>query len=139
MDDATIQRLEDSFNLVAPRAEQLVDRFYERLFSEHPEVRPMFPDDMKEQKQKLLASLKLVVANLRDTGALVPPLQDMGQRHVKYGAEPAHYRVVRDTLLISMAGVAGQAWNDQLSRDWAGAIDLVARVMLDGAGQRAAA
>ena len=57
MDAARRQRIKDSFNTLAPHGEALVNRFYERLFSEHPAVRPMFPDDMGQQKKHLLASL----------------------------------------------------------------------------------
>ena len=38
MEEARIQRLEQSFNLIAPRGPELVDRFYAHLFSKHPEV-----------------------------------------------------------------------------------------------------
>ena len=59
MDSAMIERLETSFNLLAPRGPELVDRFYAHLFSKHPALRPMFPAEMNEDKNKLLASLVL--------------------------------------------------------------------------------
>ena len=65
MDNAVIERLEASFNLLAPRGEELVERFYANLFAKNPAVRPMFPSDMAEQKKKLLASIVLVIQNLR--------------------------------------------------------------------------
>lgn len=37
-----IELLESSFNLVAPKGEALVNRFYERLFKKYPSVKPMF-------------------------------------------------------------------------------------------------
>lgn len=61
-----IELLEKSFAAVAPRAGELVDAFYRNLFADFPEVRQLFKSaDIKTQKQKLLAALKLVVANLR--------------------------------------------------------------------------
>ncbi len=133
MEQAMIERLESSFKLLAPRGPELVDRFYAHLFSKHPALRPMFPSDMGEQKKKLLASLTLVLENIRNTEELEQPLQDMGLRHVGYGAQPEHYPLVRDTLVSVMAEMAGDAWNDQLTQDWNGALDLVASVMLEGA------
>ena len=117
MEQAMIERLESSFKLLAPRGPELVDRFYAHLFSKHPALRPMFPSDMGEQKRKLLASLVLVIGNIRDAGKLEQPLQDMGARHVGYGTAPEHYPVVRDTLVSVMAEMAGEAWNDQLTQD----------------------
>ncbi len=127
-----IERLETSFNLLAPRGPELMDRFYAHLFSKHPALRPMFPADMAEQKKKLLASLVLVMENIRNAQKLEQPLHDMGQRHVGYGARPEHYPVVRDTLVSVMADMAGEAWDDQLSSDWNQALDFVASVMLEG-------
>ncbi|NOT00997.1 MAG: flavohemoprotein [Phycisphaerales bacterium] len=139
MDERTIERLISSFNLLAPRGQELVDRFYAHLFSEHPEVRAMFPRDMKDQKQKLLGSLVLVVKNLRQAEQLRQPLMDMGQRHAGYGTQAEHYPVVRDTLVGVMAEMAGDAWTDQLDRDWRQAVDFVASVMIEGARTATAA
>ncbi len=139
MEQAMIERLESSFNLLAPRGPELVDRFYAHLFSKHPALRPMFPSDMGEQKKKLLGSLALVIENIRKTEKLEQPLMDMGERHVGYGTEAAHYAVVCDTLVSVMAEMAGEAWNDQLTQDWNGALDFVASVTLDGAKNAAPA
>lgn len=128
-----IERLEQSFDALSGRADELIERFYESLFGKHPQVRSMFPEDMREQKKKLLASLVLVMKNLRTPDKLAAPLREMGQRHVGYGTQPEHYPVVRDTLVGVMADMAGDAWNEQLDQDWRGAIDAVAAIMLEGA------
>ena len=55
--------------MLSGREEELVARFYEKLFSAHPELQPMFArTEPKKQQQNLLAALKLAVANL-DTPA----------------------------------------------------------------------
>ncbi len=133
MDTATIERLKSSFNMLAPRGQELVDRFYAHLFSKNPQVRPMFPKSMADQKQKLLTSLVLVVKNLSAPDRLRGPLMDLGRRHNAYGTLPAHYPIVRDTLVSVMSDMAGEGWNDQLQSDWLGALDFVSAVMLEGA------
>ncbi len=133
MDQQRIERLENSFNLVAPRAQELVDRFYALLFSRYPQVRPMFPDQMGEQKKKLIASLVLVVQNIRTPDKLLDPLTEMGKRHAEYGAVPEHYPIVRDTMLEVLGEIGGDAWTDQLEQDWTAALDLVSTVMIEGA------
>ncbi|MCB9857925.1 MAG: flavohemoprotein [Phycisphaerales bacterium] len=132
MDETTVERLETSFNLLAPRAPELVDRFYAHLFSKNPQVRPLFPAEMSEQKSKLLASIKLVMANVRKPEALHEPLMDMGRRHVYYKTEPAHYPIVRDTLIGVMRDMAGAAWNDGFQRAWTDALNLIAGIMIEG-------
>ena len=56
--------------------------FYERLFDQYPEVKPMFsnPDDMEEQAAKLLKTISVAVESLNDIATLVPILQDLGKK-----------------------------------------------------------
>lgn len=137
MDTAAVARIRSSFNLLAPKGQELIDTFYDMLFTTAPAVRPLFPADMSKQKGHLLAAVGLVVKHADNLDALTEPLMQMGERHVKYGAQPEHYPVVRDTMLAALAKVAGPAWNAQLAADWAAALNAVASVMIQGA-ERAA-
>lgn len=127
-----IQRIEDSFKLLAPRGEELVDRFYANLFARHPAVRPLFPAEMKSQESMLLAALVLAVKSLRDPDNLRAALLGLGARHEEIGMREEHYPVVRDTLVDVMGQMAGDAWTSQLNDDWTAAIDFVASVMIEG-------
>jgi hemoglobin-like flavoprotein len=63
----TLEPLETSFDLVAPRGDELVDTFYARLFAAAPSVQPLFAGtDLPEQKKMLLATLVLLRRSLRD-------------------------------------------------------------------------
>jgi hemoglobin-like flavoprotein len=44
-----LNALETSFDLIAPRGDELMDEFYGRLFATAPSVRPLFPNDMRRQ------------------------------------------------------------------------------------------
>jgi hemoglobin-like flavoprotein len=46
-----VEALETSFDLVAPRGDELMNVFYARLFAAAPTVRPLFPPDMETQKE----------------------------------------------------------------------------------------
>jgi hemoglobin-like flavoprotein len=129
-----LEALETSFDIVAPRGDELVDVFYARLFEAAPAVRPLFAHtDLRRQKAMLLATLVLLRKSLRDLGAIVPKLRELGARHVHYGARPEHYPVVGAVLIASMAEIAGDAWRPEHERAWSGAFDVVAGAMLDGA------
>jgi hemoglobin-like flavoprotein len=135
-----LDALEASFDLVAPRGDELMDTSYRRLFSAAPAVRPLFATtDLRRQKTMLLAALVLLRKSLRDLDAVVPKLRELGARHVAYGAEPAHYPVVGHVLIGSMADVAGDAWRAEYGQAWAAAFDLVDAVMLEGAASAALA
>jgi len=128
-----LKSLEESFDLVAPRGDELMDEFYARLFATAPSVRVLFPRDMTTQKKMLLSALVLLRKSLRNLDEIVPALRTLGARHVAYGAKPEHYPVVGSVLLDSMAAIAGEAWTPAYQRAWAAAFDVVAGTMLAGA------
>ncbi|MCS6328133.1 MAG: PAS domain S-box protein [Nitrospira sp.] len=129
-----IELLESSFKLVAPQGDALVTRFYERLFEKYPAVKPLFKNaSISEQKKKLLASLVLVIQNLRHPEKLTPVLQDMGARHVRYGAKPAYYDAVGENLLAVLGEFAGEAWTPEVSQAWTDAYAAIKTIMLEGA------
>jgi methyl-accepting chemotaxis protein len=129
-----LDALETSFDLVAPRGDDLVDDFYTRLFATAPAVKPLFAaTDLRKQKAMLLAALVLLRKSLRELDAVIPTLRRLGARHVAYGAQPAHYPVVGQVLIASMAEIAGEQWRPEYERAWAKAFDVVAGVMLEGA------
>jgi hemoglobin-like flavoprotein len=129
-----LQSLETSFDLVAPRGDELMDVFYESLFAAAPAVEPLFAGtDLKQQKAMLLSTLVLLRKSLRNLEAIVPKLRELGARHVEYGAQPEHYPVVGSVLIASMAVVAGEEWTMEFERAWSAAFDIVAGAMIEGA------
>ena len=131
-----VPALEKSFNLIAPQAEQLVARFYEELFKRHPDVKPLFKNTTPaKQQQKLLAALKLVMANLNNVDTLAKALTALGERHEKYGAIEAHYGAVATTLMDVMKEFAGRAWTKEVHEAWSHALGTIAEVMLNAYGK----
>jgi methyl-accepting chemotaxis protein len=135
-----LEALEESFDLVAPQGDALMDTFYRRLFEAAPGVRPLFAGtDLRRQKTMLLGALVLLRKSLRDLDAIVPKLRELGARHVAYGARPEHYPVVGEVLIGSMAEIAGEAWRPEYADAWAEAFGLVAGAMIEGAEAKALA
>lgn len=129
-----IDALEASFDQVAARGDELVESFYERLFTVAPGVRQLFAGtDLKRQKGMLLAALVLLRNSLRDLESVTPKLRDLGARHVRYGALPEHYPIVGEALIASMAEIAGEAWTVEYEQAWTEAFVVVSGAMLDGA------
>ncbi len=128
-----VKILEDSFAALAPRGEELVDRFYTELFRRHPEVKPMFANTTIDiQKRKLLESLKLVIDNLNDPEKLSGALQNLGARHQNYGALEGHYDAVAGVLLSVMKEMAGDLWTSEISGAWMAALTDIKEIMLSG-------
>jgi hemoglobin-like flavoprotein len=139
--DSTLQveLLESSFALLAPRADELAERFYTRLFEVAPAARAMFPDDMAGQRRALIGAVGMIVGSLRTPEKLATYLDGLGRRHVDYGAVPAHYEVVGAVLLETMADLAGPAWHAELNDAWATAYGAVSGLMQSAAARDVAA
>jgi hemoglobin-like flavoprotein len=114
-----VETLEESFDLVAPQGDELMKRFYDHLFEVAPSVQPLFAEvDMERQRQALLNMLVVLRESLRDLDDIVPDLEDLGARHVGYGAHPEHYPVVGEVLIGGMAEIAGDAWKPRYTAAW---------------------
>jgi len=132
-----VQTLEESFDLVAPQGDELMRRFYDRLFEVAPSVQPLFADvDMEGQRQALLNMLVVLRESLHDLDDIVPDLEELGARHVEYGAKPEHYPVVGEVLIGTMAEVAGDAWKPNYTPAWQEAFEVVQNVMLSSASAK---
>ena len=131
--------VQDSFAKVRPIASTAADLFYGRLFEIAPQVRPMFPDDMTEQKKKLMAMLGLAVANLHKPDTVVPALQNLGRQHVAFGTQPAHYEPVGAALLWTLEQGLGPDFTPEVHEAWVETYGLVASVMKSAAEEAAAA
>ena len=126
--------LESSFEKVKPQASEFADSFYNNLFTANPEAKPLFANtDMAEQKKKLLASLVLVVENLRKPEALSGALRGLGARHVQYGALPEHYPLVGGALLTTFEQYLKGDWTAEVKQAWVDAYGAITEIMLDGA------
>jgi hypothetical protein len=64
--------VQDSFAKVAPTSEAAAVLFYDRLFDIAPQMKVMFPDDMTEQRRKLMAMLAGVVKGLGNLEQVLP-------------------------------------------------------------------
>lgn len=129
-----VELLEQSFALVAPKADDLVATFYDNLFADYPDSRALFEHtDMPKQKQMLKGGLVMVVENLRKPDVLSNALKGLGARHVKYGALPAHYPLVGNSLIKTLAQYAGEAWTTEVKEAWIGAYGAITELMLEGA------
>lgn len=129
-----IELLEQSFEKVKPQATEFIASFYDNLFTDYPAAKPLFVHtNMSEQGNKLLMSLVLVVENLRKPDVLSNSLKGLGARHVKYGALPAHYPLVGNTLLKTFEQYLGEDWTPETKQAWVDAYEAITEIMLDGA------
>ena len=132
-----IALVQDSFAKVAPIAETAADIFYDRLFEIAPEVRPLFPEVMTDQKKKLMQMLAIAVNGLTKLDEILPAVQDLGARHNGYDVTPEHYDFVGQALIYALSQGLGDDFTDDVQAAWVETYGTLANVMIDA--QKAAA
>ena len=128
-----VELVQQSFAKVAPISEQAAVLFYGRLFEVAPGARAMFPDDMTEQRKKLMATLAVVVNGLTNLEAVLPAASALAKRHVSYGAKPEHYPVVGGALLWTLEKGLGGAWTPETAAAWTAAYGTLSGYMISEA------
>ncbi len=128
-----IALVQQSFSKVAPISEIASQLFYDRLFEVAPSVRAMFPEDMTEQRKKLMGMLAAVVSGLSNLETILPAASALAKRHVAYGAKAEHYPVVGATLLWTLEKGLGEAWTPELATAWTDAYGVLSGYMISEA------
>jgi len=129
--------LRSSLALVVEREPVITRRFYEVLFERFPQVRPMFGRNAAvAQQQMLQGAIVAVVDHLDDATWLATTLGAMGRQHsVDYGVTSEMYPMVGESLLATLAEIAGADWTPDMEAAWAEAFGAISGLMLQGAAQ----
>jgi hemoglobin-like flavoprotein len=131
--DLNIKLIQETFELVKPRAEEFANRFYTNLFQDYPAAQPLFShSNMDKQKRLLVASLVQIVHNLENPEFLGEYLGRMGERHEAYGTAEEHFEWVGLTLLKTFKEMFGSEWTREINHQWALAFDVIAALMREG-------
>ena len=125
--------VQDTFDSIAPIADDAAALFYRRLFELDPSLRTMFRGDMAEQRQKLMNMIGAAVRGLDRLEQLVPIVQDLGRKHVGYGVEDRHYDTVGAALLWTLEKGLGSGFTPEVKEAWAAVYGLLASTMQNAA------
>lgn len=124
--------LRESMVRLIPACELVSENFYAKLFQAHPQLRPLFSEDMGPQKEKLILMLATAIDLLSDREQFEEACAEHGRRHVQYGALPAHYPVVAQLTLSEIGQAANPPLSPEEEEAWALLLDLVVTNMLSG-------
>jgi len=119
-----------SFAKVAPIADTAAILFYDELFRLDPGLRPLFKEDLTEQRKKLMAMLTTAVLNLGEWEKISAAVKALGRRHVSYGVKPADYQTVGAALIATLEKGLGADFTPEVRAAWLACISTVAGEML---------
>lgn len=128
-----IALVQSTWQRVLPIKEQAASLFYNRLFDLDPALKPLFKADIAEQGRKLMAMINAAVTGLSRLEQIVPAVQDLGRRHVRYGVKDKHYDTVAAALLWTLEQGLGETFTPAAKEAWTTAYTLLASTMKDAA------
>lgn len=130
-----IELVQESWKAVEPISDAAADLFYGKLFELDPALKDLFPDDMAEQKKKLMQTLAVCVNGLNDLGEIVPAVKALGQRHVGYDVKDEHYETVGQALLWTLKQGLGEAFTPEVEKAWTTVYVVLSTTMKDAAAE----
>ena len=132
-----VDLVQSSFAKVIPIADKVAPLFYQRLFELEPSLQVLFKSDMQKLQQKLMSALAVAVEGLETPEKILPTVQQLGRRHVGYGAKDEHYEVVIKALIWTLEQGLGDEFTLPVRNAWQEALTLVSDLMKDAAaGER---
>jgi hemoglobin-like flavoprotein len=135
--ESVIEAVRASCARIPVGSTRLAERFYENLFAMAPEVRAMFPDDLRPQHKRMASALLEVVQHLDSPDDVARYLQDLGaQHHRDLEVEPEHYPFVGRALVRAVSEIS-PTWSSSMSSAWVLVYEWITANMLAGA-ERAA-
>lgn len=133
-----IELVQASFSKVVPIGAIAADLFYARLFQIAPDLRRLFPDDLAEQKKKLMAMLATAVDGLPHLDMLMPAVHALGRRHAAHGVTATEFASFGAALLWTLDQVLGNDFTPDIRDAWSNIYRALSQAMIDATGQPAA-
>jgi class 3 adenylate cyclase/hemoglobin-like flavoprotein len=129
----TIFLVQSSFTQIAQQAEEFGARFYANLFEVHPDLRPLFRDDMTAQIKMLVFLLGSAVRGLNRMEEMVGGLRELGRRHLDYGTKRSDYNKVGNALFRTLKEFFGDQFTVELQHAWETVYAMISETMLEAA------
>jgi len=131
-----VNLLQSSFAAMAPKASEIVDRFYAKLAGAHPAVQQMFPSEASAEASELTDALALVVRAANRPASVKPGLGALRTRHRAAGVTREHYAAAGAALRSAMAETAGALWTKDVEAAWSAACEWISETMHDNSGDK---
>jgi nitric oxide dioxygenase len=114
----------------AEGSDYFVSTFYRHLFEQHPEIQHLFPEDLGQQKTKLLSTLDNVINGIEYIDELESILIELGETHKSLGINKEMYEV----FLIAVVKAAEESSDFRITKKeltaWEDAFREISNIML---------
>lgn len=131
LDAQTIATVKSSLPAIAQVGPQLTGHFYQRLLTQHPELKDVFNMNNQRsgnQREALFNAIVAYGSNLENLAVLLPTVEKIAQKHTSLNIQPAQYAVVGETLLATIEELLNPG--DEVLEAWGKAYGVLANVFI---------
>lgn len=105
LDAQTIATIKSTLPAIAQIGPQLTGHFYQRLLTQHPELKNVFNMNNQRsgnQREALFNAIVAYGSNLENLAVLLPAVEKIAQKHASLNIQPEQYAVVGENLLATI-------------------------------------
>jgi nitric oxide dioxygenase len=124
-----VQIIQSTVPVLEVHGVAITKRFYELMFTAHPELLNIFNHANQKQgrQQAALANAVYAAAMYIDRlDAILPAVRQIAHKHRSLGVKPEHYPIVGQFLLRAIKEVLGPAATEEILQAWAEAYGVIA-------------
>lgn len=133
LNQRTIEIIKSTVPVLEIHGTAITKRFYQLLFSSHPELLNLFNHANQGQGRQQTALANAVYAaalHIDKLEAILPVVKGIAHKHRSLGVQPEHYPVVGQHLLMAIKDVLGDAATAEILQAWEEAYGVIAGVFI---------
>ncbi|CAN7179475.1 NO-inducible flavohemoprotein [Paenibacillus sp. LjRoot153] len=133
LSEQTIRIIKSTVPVLEVHGVAITKRFYDRLFTAHPELLNLFNHANQKQGRQQTALANAVYAaavHIDRLEAILPAVKQIAHKHRSLGVKPEQYPIVGEHLLGAIKEVLGDAATDDILGAWAEAYGVIASAFI---------
>lgn len=133
LDKKTIEIVKSTVPVLETHGEAITKRFYELMFTNHPELLNIFNHANQKQgrQQKALANAVYAAAkHIDQLEGIIPAVTQIGHKHRSLGILPEHYPIVGNHLILAIKDVLKDAATEEILEAWTKAYEVIANAFI---------
>lgn len=131
LDAQTIATVKSTLPAVAAVGPKLTAHFYDRMLTQHPELKNVFNMNNQrngDQREALFNAICAYGANLDNLATLLPAVEKIAQKHASLAIKPEQYAIVGENLLATIKELLNPG--DEVLAAWGRAYGVLADVFI---------
>ncbi|GGD59745.1 NO-inducible flavohemoprotein [Paenibacillus nasutitermitis] len=129
LSNQTIQIIKSTVPVLEVHGTDITTRFYQLLFTNHPELLNIFNHANQKQGRQQAALANAVYAaalHIDKLETILPVVKQIAHKHRSLGIKAEHYPIVGENLLAAIKDVLGSAATEEILQAWAEAYGVIA-------------